>query len=56
MYAPVALRLRTYGLPLSSLATRYLETMLGDARLREWIDAARRETQVIPHEEVGAGA
>jgi glutathione S-transferase len=56
MYAPVALRLRTYGLPLSSLATRYLETVLGDARLREWVDAARRETQVIPHEEVGAGA
>jgi glutathione S-transferase len=56
MYAPVALRLRTYGLPLSSLATRYLDTMLGDARLREWIDAACRETQVIPHEEAGAGA
>jgi glutathione S-transferase len=56
MYAPVALRLRTYGLPLSSLATRYLETVLGDARLREWVDAARRETQVIPHEEAGAGA
>jgi len=56
MYAPVALRLRTYGLPLSLLATRYLDTMLGDAQLREWIDAARRETQVIPHEEAGAGA
>ena len=56
MYAPVALRLRTYGLPLSSLATRYLDTMLGDALLREWIDAASRESQVIPHEEAGAGA
>ena len=56
MYAPVALRLRTYALPLSSLATRYLDTMLGDAQLQEWIDAARRETRVIPHEEVGAGA
>ncbi len=56
MYAPVALRLRTYGLPLSSLASRYLDTMLGDAQLQEWIDAACRETRVIPHEEVGAGA
>ncbi len=56
MYAPVALRIRTYGLPLSSLAARYLDTMLGDPHLGEWIAAARRETRVIPHEEVGAGA
>jgi len=56
MYAPVALRVRSYGLPLSSLASRYLDTMLGDAHLAAWIEAARRETQVIPHEEVGAGA
>ncbi|MBM4218799.1 MAG: glutathione S-transferase family protein [Gammaproteobacteria bacterium] len=56
MYAPVALRVRTYGLPLSSLAARYLDTMLGDPHLAEWLDAARRETQVIPHEEAGAGA
>ncbi len=56
MYAPVALRVRTYGLPLSSLAARYLDTMLGDAHLTAWIEAARRETRVIPHEEVGAGA
>lgn len=56
MYAPVALRIRTYGLPLSSLAARYLDTMLGDAALCAWVDAAHGETQVIPHEEVGAGA
>ena len=56
MYAPVVLRARSYSLPLSELATRYLETMLADEHLGDWIAAARRETIVIPQEEVGAGA
>jgi glutathione S-transferase len=56
MFAPVALRISTYGLPLSGLASRYLETMLADEPLRAWVAAATLETQVIPHEEVGAGA
>lgn len=56
MYAPVVLRVRSYGLPLSELATRYLESMLADPQLCEWIEAAGHETFVIPQEEVGAGA
>ncbi len=56
MYAPVALRVRTYGLPLSQLATRYLETMLADDHLQQWVRAAEQEMIVIPQEEVGAGA
>ena len=30
--------------------------MLSDPHLLEWIEASARETRVIPHEEVGAGA
>jgi len=56
MYAPVVLRVRSYGLPLTELATRYLETMLADDHLCDWIEASSRETIVIPQEEVGAGA
>jgi glutathione S-transferase len=56
MYAPVALRVRTYGLPLSALAARYLETMLEDEHLQGWIRAAEQESIVIPEDEVGAGA
>jgi len=56
MYAPVVLRVRTYGLPLSELAARYRDTMLADPHLREWIAASCVETVVIPHDEVGAGA
>lgn len=56
MFAPVVLRVRSYGLPLSGLAARYQETMLADDHLREWIGSSAAETVVIPHEEVGAGA
>jgi glutathione S-transferase len=56
MFAPVALRVRSYGLPISELSLRYRETMLSDVHLREWIEAACRETRVIPCEEAGAGA
>jgi glutathione S-transferase len=56
MFAPVVLRIRTYGLPLSGLATRYQENMLADPYLAEWIRAAEEETTLLPHEEAGAGA
>ncbi|MGH8249089.1 MAG: glutathione S-transferase family protein [Steroidobacteraceae bacterium] len=56
MFAPVVLRVRSYGLPLSGLAARYQETMLADPHMREWMRLSAEETIVIPHEEVGAGA
>ena len=56
MFAPVVLRIRSYGLPLSGLAAQYQETMLADDYLRDWMRSAAGETIVIPHEEVGAGA
>jgi len=56
MYAPVALRIATYGLPLGPDATSYLRTLLADAALNEWIDAARHEGVTVPHDEVGLTA
>jgi glutathione S-transferase len=56
MFAPVVLRVRCYGLPLSELAKLYFDTMLSDPHLGDWIEASIRETQVIPCEEAGAGA
>lgn len=40
MYAPVALRCRTYGARLTPPATAYLATALADPALQEWIAAA----------------
>ena len=56
MYAPVALRVRTYDLPLSALAARYFETMLDDEHLQAWVRASQQETVFQPQDEVGAGA
>lgn len=55
MYAPVALRLRTYGATLAGAAGEYLATVLADPHLASWIAAARAEPWTIAAEEVGAG-
>jgi glutathione S-transferase len=55
MYAPVALRLRTYGAHLGEAAAGYLATVLADPPLAEWITAARAEPWTLATEEVGLG-
>lgn len=35
-FAPVAMRIATYGLPVGDLAARYVETHLQDTKLRQW--------------------
>jgi glutathione S-transferase len=46
MYAPVALRFRTYEVPVSNRA--YMEAVLALPALQEWIAAAEREAESIP--------
>ena len=40
MYAPVVLRLRTYGAEVSPATRQYMATVLVDAHLQEWLTAA----------------
>lgn len=47
MFAPVALRFRTYGGDLSSRSRDYLETVLNDPLLGEWIAAAEVEEHAL---------
>jgi glutathione S-transferase len=49
MYAPVALRFRTYGAELSARSREYLETVLSDPLLGEWIAAADADEHVLPY-------
>jgi glutathione S-transferase len=54
MYAPVATRLRTYGVPVQGRAREYVEAILGYPIVREWIDAAKREPwQIAAYERIG---
>jgi len=43
MYAPVALRFRTYGAELTGTARAYLDHVLADPYLQEWIHGAEHE-------------
>ncbi len=55
MYAPVALRFRTYGAVLSAAALAYLDTLLQDPPLLQWLRAAELETWSIAAGEAGLG-
>jgi len=53
MYGPVALRFRTYGLPLSAAAAGYLETVLADDVMAEGVAAAMVEGVTARADEAG---
>ena len=53
---PVALRFRTYGATLSAPAQAYLDTVLADPPLQQWIAAAALEPWSITDSEVGLPA
>ena len=53
MYAPVALRFRTYGVTLSEAAENYKSHVLQDANVQQWAEAGAAESEVISLHEVG---
>ena len=56
MYAPVVLRLRTYGAELGQPAAAYVATALADAHLQVWCAAAAAEPWTLDHSELGESA
>jgi glutathione S-transferase len=53
MYAPVVLRMRTYGAACGPAARRYMDTVLADGHLRSWIDQATAEPWGADTENIG---
>lgn len=47
MFAPVVLRMQTYGIALSTRAQRYCDNVLGDAHLQQWIKEAKAERETL---------
>jgi glutathione S-transferase len=45
MYAPVALRCRTYGAKLGEVAQSFVDAVIGNSHVREWIRGAERELE-----------
>lgn len=52
MYAPIALRFDGYGVPMDDGAREYVQTVLNQAPIMEWIEAGKRETEVIEEDEI----
>jgi glutathione S-transferase len=50
-YAPVVMRFQTYAVKLPSVAQAYCEAVQALGAVREWIEAARRETEFVPADE-----
>jgi len=52
MYAPVVMRVNSYAPALSDEAAAYAARVTALPAVAAWIDAARRETHVVPHDEI----
>ena len=50
-YAPVVMRLRTYAVKLPPVPQAYAEAVQALAAVREWVEAARRETDFVAADE-----
>jgi glutathione S-transferase len=48
MFAPVATRFRTYGVPLVGASAAYVEAVWSLPALQPWLEAARKEPWTIP--------
>lgn len=53
MYAPVVLRFNTYSAHISQTARWYMASVLEDAPLQEWLQAAKQEPWTVASDEVG---
>jgi glutathione S-transferase len=50
-YAPVVMRLHAYAVKLPPLAQAYCEAVHELSAVKEWKEAARRETEFVPEDE-----
>ena len=53
MFAPVALRLPTYGIELREPAQGFVNRIHRHPAIRQWLDEALQESEIIPEDEVG---
>jgi glutathione S-transferase len=56
MYAPVASRLRTYGVSLGHAADEYVYMIHELPAMQRWIAGAMQETDIVPEDEAGEEA
>ena len=52
MFAPIALRLSGYSIPLTGVEEEYVKSVLRHSGIVEWIEAGKLETEVIEADEI----
>jgi glutathione S-transferase len=52
MYAPLATRLRTYDLPVSDIASTYVEAIYALPAFQDWLTLALREPWIVDDDEI----
>lgn len=52
MFAPVVLRFKGYDIRLGKVEESYMQTVLNQSAMQEWIEAGRQEKEVIEMDEV----
>ncbi|MDF2153400.1 glutathione S-transferase family protein [Vibrio sp. CAU 1672] len=53
MYAPVVLRMQTYGIEMSEKARQYQQKVLNSPAMQRWLEEASRETDIVEEDEAG---
>jgi glutathione S-transferase len=51
-FAPVVMRFHTYAVPVDALASDYMESIIWEPAMQEWLAAAAEETEIIEQDEV----
>lgn len=52
MYAPIALRFHGYNIPLGNIETSYVQSVLKQPAIIDWIDAGKAEKEIIDEDEL----
>ena len=52
MFAPIAIRFNGYGIALDEMAANYVNTVINQPYIQEWIEAGTNETEVIGEDEI----
>lgn len=53
MYAPMAMRFHTYGVPLTDISQSYIKTLLHNDAIKQWREAAQQEAEMLDEYEIG---
>lgn len=53
MYAPMVMRFHSYGVNLSEISQAYVNTLLKNAAVKQWREAAAAESELLPDYEIG---